>query len=187
MRKILFGFLGLILLCSVSSAVQLGQGLGDIFSIGTCSIDTTGNFRTSGFVSAEGGTYLANYYASLATSNISGSDIASYSAANIVVAKAGTYLINAQTMGVSTFAGWDLGLQIRTGNATYGSATTRVAIDNQWGSGLTGTISTSWLGTLSAGDTVHLGIACTNGGSNRVLRGDDAQAGATSISAIRVQ
>jgi len=52
MKKLLLVLLALVLLASVSQAVQLGQGLGDAFSIDTCSIDATGNIRTSGVVNA---------------------------------------------------------------------------------------------------------------------------------------
>jgi hypothetical protein len=127
------------------------------------------------------------YHKTLATTNTSGSDIAGYSAVSVVVKQAGKYRIDLQAMAGCSDVNMTLITALRCGNATYGSATLvgsvhimeSVASQKQF-------TKTSYIVHLNNGDTIHLGVAVSGAGGNRILYGDDTTAGCTVLTFQRI-
>ena len=181
MKKLLIGLLALGLFASVSSAVQLGQGLGDVFSINTCSIDATGNLKTSGKLMAEGGTYLYTRTVSLAATSASAGDFAEFSAISFTVDRSGIYFILGNLMVEAPTVNQSFAF-IKVGSSTYTSATYECESEcliRGTGS-LISVLPISAIVSLAANDTVHLGASITGSGvGNRIIYGSNVSSNKT--------
>jgi hypothetical protein len=106
----------------------------------------------------------------LPTTVTSAGDIADYSAVSIIVKQSGKYFVvgEAQVLGLS------LQCKIKTGSATYSSASLvgfgNIGILTQSRQGLC-VFATPF---LNAGDTVHLGIFLNDSSGNRIIYGEDS-------------
>lgn len=114
----------------------------------------------------------------LAADNVSGADIVDYSAVSVVVKQSGKYKISGHSkFGIAQVHAVAVA-RIRTGSATYASATLR-AVSNDGvaqyttDGGLT-SIALSTSAYLNAGDTIHLGcaVSATTGSGNRTVYGN---------------
>lgn len=162
---------------NAGSATQFG-------TTGTCSIDASGNatFNTVSVATSE------SYYSTLAVTETQAGGIPEASKVNFTVTQAGTYFITAQISGTCG-ADTNFSLFIKTGSSTYTSATYRAHALTGSAAALPTSASGSTICYLSAGDTVHLGVAIANATGNEVLYGDDADAtyfGGTAIMAVRL-
>ena len=132
----------------------------------------------------------SNYGAtgSLATTVISASDIAEYSAISFIVKQSGFYDLNSYVATFADVASVALTeARIKTGSATYGSAIERAVgrvYDTQ---AIANVASSAEEIYLEAGDTVHLGLLVTvTGAGNRYLYGDSSYKRQTCLNARRI-
>jgi hypothetical protein len=125
----------------------------------------------------------------LATTITSGSDI-NQSVCSAVVPQSGRYLISGHVYAHCNAAAACLGLYIKKGSATYGSAVQKAytyndsnyAPSNYFASAaIPGVIA--W---LNAGETIHLGAVVTATTGNRVVNGDDSTVGGTQLTFTRI-
>ncbi len=124
-------------------------------------------------------------YATLATSNVSGSLIAEYSAISVVVKQAGRYIAMGKATGGGA-ASVDLRLVIKVGSATYASAVQIVtARTNTSGDNTCLTIHPIPF-YANNGDTVHFGCFVNTNTGNRYLNGDNTSQGYTGFSIMRI-
>jgi len=155
---------------------------------------TTGRVVQNSAVTIDDATGLMNGYAfenhiaTLASNDVSGSDIGEKGEASFVVTLAGVYLITAQAIGYCVGGTGTIQLFIKTGNPAYASATARArtqlgAVTSAYASL---PVSVSVIITLSAGDTVHLGVSVTGASGNRVVLGTTDAKAATSIMAVKI-
>ncbi|PKN20877.1 MAG: hypothetical protein CVU71_03610 [Deltaproteobacteria bacterium HGW-Deltaproteobacteria-6] len=130
------------------------------------------------------------YSKNLAATVTSGSDIAVYSAISVVVKQPGKYKMSGAAMGMAAGAPWSLWAYIKTGSATYGSAVRKALglfnAPSGFGSFNNFAIAGEKQVYLNSGDTIHLGLSLSGDSGNRVIQGDDAYVGATSLSFARV-
>jgi len=111
------------------------------------------------------------YQKKLASDNISGSDIAPYSAVSVVVKQSGNYEIIVFAGGSIAVAPVDTYCYLKVGSSTYGSATTQNSGVNQ-SRATVGTVSVCGRVYLNNGDTIHCGAAVlvgVGGSGNRYL------------------
>jgi len=128
---------------------------------------------------------LTKQTAALVTSVSDSANLPDASRASFVVAATGDYLIYGQTMAYATTVA-DIKLRIKTGSATYASATLRLYKTQSPPDDRYGSVSGSVITTLTAGDTVHLGIACNGASGTRKIAGNSDATYCTSIYAIRI-
>lgn len=125
----------------------------------------------------------------LATTNISGSNIAVYSVVNVVVKQSGIYEVSGSVRGsVDGGTYTQLNSFIKIGSATYGSATAIAMAGGEFsGSGFyqSATINPRRVYGV-AGDTIHLGASIAGSSGNRNICGDNGYVGATSLTFKRV-
>jgi hypothetical protein len=123
----------------------------------------------------------------LAATNTVAGDIAAYSAVSVVVKQTGIYQINYNTVGNSTGASMVLNAFIKTGSATYGSATQKSASASQDATAAQSiNCSGSIIARVNNGDTIHLGISMAAASGNRIIYGDDTQVGITTLTFKRI-
>jgi len=128
------------------------------------------------------------YSKNFATTFTQGSNISEASRIAIVVKQSGKYSISATVLGSTDVTGVTARLYIRTGSATYASATqltfsSMVRADG----GISSVAGPSKQKYLNAGDTIHLGISI-NGTTNMSIIGDDGSwgPGVTQLTFMRV-
>ena len=128
-----------------------------------------------------------NNSADLATTLTNAGNIPEASLIHFTVSQTGTYYIYAQMYFYAngTAQGY---MYIKTGSASYGSATYRGAgiNENNIGSGERQPCTAFAIVALTAGDTVHLGAAVNGTGTNRFISGNNEAVGLTRIGAIRL-
>lgn len=124
---------------------------------------------------------------SLATTTTSGADIADGSVASAVVKQSGIYSIHGNlTAFANVGALSNIAIKIKTGSATYGSATEKAASLVQTTTA-TGAIPLNVKVALNSGDTIHLGGSVgVTGAGNRYIYGDDTYLRGTSFTFNRV-
>jgi hypothetical protein len=122
------------------------------------------------------------YQKNLAADNVSAGDISAYSAVSVVVKQPGKYDIWGKANVYGPSAAMLGTAYIRTGNATYGSATLLSRSSGHTGGGGAEETAPVFASVyLNVGDTIHLGAAVAGATGNRVLRGDSYAAGSTSM------
>ena len=128
------------------------------------------------------------YSKNFATTFTQGSNISEASRIAIVVKQSGKYSISAIVLGSSDTTGVTARLYIRTGSATYASAT-QLTFSNMVRTdvGISSVAGPSKQKYLNAGDTIHLGISII-GTTNMSIIGDDGGwgPGVTQLTFMRV-
>lgn len=131
------------------------------------------------------GSNVCEYNGSLGSIKVQGSDISAYSVVSSTVAQAGTYVVIGKIVGGCSGGATTVNSQIKTGSATYGSATTRATGTVQIATASYRAEATAfWVGDLSAGDTIHLGGEVSGASGDRYIYAD--QAGQTALLFFRV-
>lgn len=130
-------------------------------------------------------TYLSD---TLGTSVSSSPNVAEQGVASVEVATAGTYLVTGRISGNNSSAATKSIFKafVKTGSATYGAATQR-AVGGAYAEDQNRvTAAVLWIGSLSAGDTIHLGASgAADGGTSNIV-GDNDEANATMIIAVKI-
>jgi hypothetical protein len=127
------------------------------------------------------------YQKNLGTTATAEAAIVAYSAVSVVVKQAGKYLIFGHVTGSGEGATNTLGFALKTGSATYGSATQKsssAATDATAGASLE--CNGHAIVYLNNGDTIHLGAAMDSASDTRTIYGDNSNIGATALSFRRV-
>ena len=116
-------------------------------------------------------------YTALATTVSSASDIAAATVIEIIVAATGTYEIHgmAYTDGVTDEA------FIKTGSATYGSATQKAYAKTNDAVASYHNLKVFAVVALTAGNSVHLGVAVAAAGGTRNIYGNTTTTGCTAL------
>jgi hypothetical protein len=110
---------------------------------------------------------INNYFLSLATTLSSGSDITEYSVISQVV-PAGIYLIIGCANCYVTTSNPSVAISIRTGSATFSSASILTRhVSDQFNASQVNVSSSVGIITLTAGETIHLGIGVFAGSGTR--------------------
>jgi hypothetical protein len=125
------------------------------------------------------------YKKSLTTGITSGSNIAEYSACEVVIKQSGKYFINGNVVGTCATTPV-MGGHIKTGSSTYGSATNRAYFATGENSDQVITLSANIIVNLNVGDSIHLGAYVAGGSGDRTLYGDSNQVGSTVLSFMRI-
>lgn len=126
------------------------------------------------------------YQKNLATTNTAGTDIADYSAVSVVIKQSGRYAIKGQ---VTTYADTSAYLgyaKIKTGSATYSSATQKAYAQGTSLVTATLTLPPGASTYLNAGDTIHLGAEVYSPNGNRSVQGDNTKVGCTNLCFDRI-
>jgi hypothetical protein len=126
------------------------------------------------------------YQKNLATTVTGSSDIAEYSAISVVVKQSGKYNIGGQVWGYCSGATTIIFAYIKTGSATYGSATYRAQGKQYGGSGVDQQPTSRAECYLNTGDTIHLGAQVISASGTRTIFGDSSYVGATLLTFDRV-
>lgn len=127
------------------------------------------------------------YSSTLAHSTTGISDITESNEVSEVVKQSGKYMIIVQAGTKSTTAISYGGVFIKTGSATYGSATYRAkAYSMPSAANYITTATAQTMVYLNSGDSIHLGVSCVAGSGTRSILGDDDAAGATSLTFFRI-
>ena len=126
--------------------------------------------------------------ASLVDTLAQGSDIAEYSAVSYVVKQSGVYLVFGWTQGYSTGGTTLMNMLIKAGSSTYASAVLQIQGAGQ-NVAANSRVNISRGGIpvyLNAGETIHLGVACSGASGNRIIEGNSTYLRATGLSFARV-
>jgi len=124
----------------------------------------------------------------LAASTGGAADIAEYSCVSAVVKQAGMYEAGGHVMGFDDVGNTVVSAAIRSGSATYGSATARRFAQNavaEAPSYITVTIPPVRF-YCNNGDTIHLGAGVNGGAGTRTIYGDNTAVGVTGLTFSRV-
>jgi hypothetical protein len=122
------------------------------------------------------------YVKTLTTSTTAEADIAEASVISLIVKQSGRYTIHAKTYTYGEGTTNGSLLTIKTGSATYTTATLKSydAMSDASAGALMGLqcFATSY---LMIGDTIHIGIGVASSATTRTIYGDDTQTGLTSF------